>query len=258
MATPARSKLFLLLLLAVMASSFTLKNRFNPESQHREETRKKAKAALAHDEAKSLQDEILQKRMDAFRAKLSENRTIDNTTYPWEAEVESEWSTPFVLPEDWADLPHNQRYSMSWFKQFNASYAQYLLQRGSNLTFAFALSTGHCGTTTMSESSAYSDLGYDPSSCHWGFETLAQGTRDFFRHHPGRAAAHAFTTQYYLPSVIEMTLAAGKKCFVDFGHHTLFGHFGSALKDSLRERLTMVRLRRERLHTATSYGKIDS
>jgi hypothetical protein len=51
-----------------------------------------------------------------------------------------------------------------------------------------------------------------------------------------------------------MTLAAGKTCFIDMGHHTLFGHVLSALKGELGARMTTVRLRRSRLDTAMSYA----
>ena len=51
-----------------------------------------------------------------------------------------------------------------------------------------------------------------------------------------------------------MTLAAGKSCFVDMGHQTLFGHTLSALKAVLGKRMVTVRLRRARLDTAMSYA----
>lgn len=49
------------------------------------------------------------------------------------------------------------------------------------MDFVFSMSTGHCGTTTLSLGSSYEELGYDPSKCYFGFETLAQGVRDFAR-----------------------------------------------------------------------------
>jgi len=53
-----------------------------------------------------------------------------------------------------------------------------------------------------------------------------------------------------------MTIASGKTCFIDFGHHTLFGHILTELKLALGSRMFTVRLRRGRLQTASSFGDV--
>ena len=254
--------------IASTASCFTMKNRFHPDAQEKAAVRAKlkSKATVAHEEMRNLESFIMDLRMDKIRENnltASKNATLSTASkhlqpgrYAWESEEDFEWTSPLLDQEDWQEMPGNQRYSRAqWFNHFNDSYLDELYDKGRDISsFVFAMSTGHCGTTTMSVESAYKEIGYNASHCHFGFETLAQGTRDFFRLHPGRGASRAFVRRYFLPSVIEMTLAAGKRCFIDFGHHTLFGHLMSTLKAELGARMTTVRLRRSRLDTATSYG----
>jgi hypothetical protein len=183
---------------------------------------------------------------------LSSNENEHSAKFHWESEIDTEWADPYIDPKLWQDMPEFQTYSRNtWFGKYNDTQLQELRTKGENMTFAFALSTGHSGTTTLSLAESYQ--GFNSSHCEFGFEFLAQGTRDFVRRHPGRGAARAFVRRYFLPSIIERTLAARKTCFVDIGHHTLFGHFMSALKLELGPRMKAVRLRRARLDTANSY-----
>jgi hypothetical protein len=152
-------------------------------------------------------------------------------------------------------LPANHHYSRhEWFGKYNDTETARLLAVAKGMDFVFSLSTGHCGTTTMSEASAYTDAGFDSSACYFGFETLAQGFRDFARRHPGRGAARALVRRYLLPSLASLASRAGKRCFVDLGHHVVFGHLLTALKVELGPRMTTVRLRRGRIDTAMSYA----
>lgn len=120
----------------------------------------------------------------------------------------------------------------------------------------------------------------DTSACLFAFEYLAQGTRDFSRkyfslvveqvfllldlnrlehfsanRHPSRLAAQEYVQRFYVPALTEATLKENKSCFVDFGHHSFFGHVLSALKAELGPNMRVVRLRRARRDTAASYGQ---
>jgi hypothetical protein len=105
--------------------------------------------------------------------------------FSWEDEIDTEWAEPYFDPKLWQYMPEFQTYSrISWFGKYNDTQQRDLRDRGANLTFAFALSTGHSGTTTLSLAESYD--GFNSSHCEFGFEFLAQGTRDFARRHPAR------------------------------------------------------------------------
>lgn len=72
--------------------------------------------------------------------------------------------------------------------------------------------------------------------------------------YPSLEAANKLVSGYLLPTIIKQTLQSGKKCFVDLGHHTMLGHLLSALKVQLKERMKVVRIRRQRTSVAISYG----
>jgi len=269
---------FLLRLVCVLSLSssivtaYKMDNRYSPEHSSRSQARNKADRMLknpAHKEAKELESFILEKRQEYWNGTKSPERDkhddegldVDvsgrgkHGRFQWEVEEDKEWASPYLPGDRWIELPQNQHYDRrSWFSAFNDSQVTSLLHAGRKIQFVFSLSTGHCGTTTLSVPSSYQDNGYNASSCLFGFETLAQGVRDFTRRHPSRRAARAFVRRFYLPSLIGTTLAAGKSCFADFGHHTLFGHLLPALKRELKERMAVVRLRRARLDTAMSYA----
>lgn len=252
-------------LLAAKGFAFEMKSRLSPENEGKEVARntvKRLKGSVAHAEARALEDEIMNRRRSrgSLNATASFNedepRPISRAPqFAWETEEDSEWVKPYLKASEFIVLPANHHYSRrEWFGKYNDTEAARLLAIAKRMDFVFSLSTGHCGTTTMSEASAYTDAGFDSSACYFGFETMAQGTRDFARRHPGRGAARAFVRRYLLPSVAELATRAGKQCFVDFGHHVVFGHFLTALKAELGPRMTTVRLRRGRLDTATSYA----
>ena len=256
MATP-RNRLFALLvaglLLGVSAAFEMKKSRFHPSNELREQDRRKSRAstAVAHKEKMDLENEIMshrqQARLESFTnfSDLSEGGSDGASSGPeqgsegrgryrrlpafeWESEEDKEWARPHLRsPTLFQELPPNQVYDReAWFSRYNDSTLAALSSarqggghKGGRMAFVFALSTGHCGTTTLSVASAYEEAGYDASRCHFSFETLAQGSRDFARRHPGRAAAKAYVQRFLLPAYTEMALDAGKGCFVDFGHH---------------------------------------
>jgi len=246
---------------AAYGTAFEMNNRHSPENALREETRntlKRLKGSVAHAVARDREDEIMKRRWifnaTASSASDASLRMSSIPHFEWESEEDTEWARPYLKASEFIVLPANHHYSRrDWFNKYNDTEVTRLLAIAKQMKFTFSLSTGHCGTTTMSKPSAYSGVGYDPSACYFGFETLAQGTRDFARIYPGRRAARAYVRRYFLPSITELASREGKKCFVDFGHFVTFGHFLTALKVELGPRMTVVRLRRSRIDTAMSY-----
>lgn len=249
------------LIFAAYGIAFEMKNRHSPDNAGKEDARnklKRLKGSVAHDEARDREDEIMKRRW-TFNATASfspgESQRVSSIPhFEWESEEDNEWAKPYLKASDFIVLPANHHYSRrEWFSKYNDTEVARLLTLAKQMKFTFSLSTGHCGTTTMSKPSAYTGAGYDPSACYFGFETLAQGTRDFTRLYPGRRAARAYVRRFFIPSITELASQEGKKCFVDFGHFVTFGHFLTALKAELGPRMTVVRLRRSRIDTAMSY-----
>ena len=218
----------------------------------------------AHAEAKEIAESIADLR-SAVAQKISESSPTDSNADDEEdihsdngPEKDEPWTKPLIAPAYHRELPSNHRLTGGkQLPRFVKPRQVSQLQRAAaaaGLSYHFALSTGHSGTTTLSNEDAFTQLGFGTSKCYFGFETLAQGWREFARHHPSRRSARRFVANYYIPKVTNLTLMAGKTCYVDFGHHTFFTHILSEMKKELGPAMTLLRLRRSRLDTASSYA----
>ena len=173
---------------------------------------------------------------------------VADDDYDNQVETDEPWHAPLEKPQNHCELPENHRLRggkhLPPMVGARSAAGIHRVATASGLTYHFALSTGHSGTTTLSNADTYERAGFDTQRCFFGFETLAQGWREFARHHPSRRSASRFVARFYIPRITNLTLAAGKTCFVDFGHQSFFSHILDALRKHLGPRMKLLRLRR--------------
>ena len=87
------------------------------------------------------------------------------------AKRDDEWYEPLAPPSKYRPLLPHQRFDGAarkrWFKTMTAAQVAAVGAEAAaaGLTYHFALSTGHSGTTTISAAESYEQLGFDTSNC---------------------------------------------------------------------------------------------
>lgn len=161
------------------------------------------------------------------------------------------WAQPLLPSKKWKILPANQIWREERLRSFSEDELEALSRerRAKGMRFFFGYSTGHSGTTSLSSAKSY----HTDRNCLWGFETLAQGVRDWAR--SPTADSKEFVLRYFLPTITRQVLEANRTCYIDLGHHVIFNNIIPVLAKELGSALHVTRIRRSRLQTAHSFAE---
>mmetsp|Transcript_14221 Transcript_14221/g.26429 ORF Transcript_14221/g.26429 Transcript_14221/m.26429 type:complete len:409 (-) Transcript_14221:58-1284(-) len=124
--------------------------------------------------------------------------------------------------------------------------------------YVFAVSTGHVGTTSLSDKESYT--GTALSNISFRFENIggdwegseeAQAWREWWDDRPSRDQQYERASTTYLELVEEVLAEKGTHTYVDLGHHIVDGVL-RVIPDVFADFL-LVRVRRSRYRTASSF-----
>lgn len=120
--------------------------------------------------------------------------------------------------------------------------------------YTFGVSTGHCGTTTLSNSMAYANG--NKSEVLFDFEHLPRKNnwKEWFALNPSFEEQVTKVSEEYKTMCDQRLLKKGKTLYMDMGHHNLGGGILQATPAAFGEDTFFIRVRRNRLHTALSYA----
>merc|ERR1719498_198497 len=120
--------------------------------------------------------------------------------------------------------------------------------------YTFGVSTGHCGTTTLSNSMAYANG--NKSEVLFDFEHLPRrdNWKTWFAQNPSFEEQVTKVSEEYKTMCDQRLLEKGKDLYMDMGHHNLGGGILQATPAAFGEDTFFIRVRRNRLRTALSYA----
>lgn len=177
---------------------------------------------------------------------------FDSLRMPVRPELEdfaiNEWLDDNLLPR-----LTNSEFPIDGIKLHLSDYhKETILKQNKTPKYTFGISTGHAGSTSLSSAASYN--GIRKSEILFEFETMPEDSaqKNWFDKNPSETEKKG-KVEHYKMFVDEKLSASHKVDYVDLGHQNIMGllhHLPSVFGDDT----FFVRFRRDRLHTARSFG----